>query len=323
MDATVGHELGQGHAGDFAADRVEGADDDRLGRVVDDQVHSGGLLEGPNVAPFAADDAALHLVVGEMDRADGVLGGVVRGDALHRREDDLAGPILSLVAGRPLDGLADPNAVALGLVADRFEELGLGIFGTHAADPLQGRHVLKLFLGELLAGNLVLAFAIQQLAVALLEHVRPEIELLVSGQQTAFESGKLGPLGASLVLGFALQAHLLVFGFENQFLLLGARLGDDSIVLVLGALDGLIGDLTAKQEANDHAHHKGGHNGRGHKGGFHMNLPPIRPMSRPEVSGFHLGGYAGLGSDLPGPARAAALSVIRADAGMRRARGGV
>ncbi len=129
VDAAVGHELGQGQAGDLAADRVEGADDDRLGGVVDDQVDARGLLEGADVATLAADDAALHLVVGQVDGADRVLGGVVRRDALHRRDDDLAGALLGLVAGRSLDRLGDADCVALRLVADRLEELGLGLVG--------------------------------------------------------------------------------------------------------------------------------------------------------------------------------------------------
>ena len=62
VDPAVLDELGQGQAGDLAADRVEAADDDRLGRVVDDQVDARGLLEGADVAALAADDAALHLV---------------------------------------------------------------------------------------------------------------------------------------------------------------------------------------------------------------------------------------------------------------------
>ena len=62
VDAPVLDELREGQAGDLAAHRVEAADDHRLGRVVDDQVDARGLLEGADVAPLAADDAALHLV---------------------------------------------------------------------------------------------------------------------------------------------------------------------------------------------------------------------------------------------------------------------
>ena len=62
VDAAVGDELGDGDPGDLAADRVEAREDDRLGGVVDDEVHAGRLLEGADVAALAADDAALHLV---------------------------------------------------------------------------------------------------------------------------------------------------------------------------------------------------------------------------------------------------------------------
>ena len=44
VDAAVGHEFAQGHAGNFAAHRVKAADDDRLGRVVHDQVDTQRLL---------------------------------------------------------------------------------------------------------------------------------------------------------------------------------------------------------------------------------------------------------------------------------------
>jgi hypothetical protein len=62
MDPAVADELGDRQPGDLATDRIEPAEDDGLGRVVDDQVDAGGLFEGADVAPLAADDAAFHLV---------------------------------------------------------------------------------------------------------------------------------------------------------------------------------------------------------------------------------------------------------------------
>ena len=59
--------LVEGHPGDLAADRVEAGEDHRLGRVVDDQVDAGRLLEGADVAALAADDPALHLVRRQVD----------------------------------------------------------------------------------------------------------------------------------------------------------------------------------------------------------------------------------------------------------------
>ena len=154
--------------------------DDRLGGVVDDQVDAGRLLERADVAALAADDPALHLVAGQVDDGDGVLGGVVGGDALHRGDDDLAGLLLGLLAGAPLDRPGELDRVVLGLLADRLEEDALGVLGGHARDPLEGGDLLLVEPGELLALVLELALAVDDLAALLLEHVGALVELLVA-----------------------------------------------------------------------------------------------------------------------------------------------
>ncbi len=90
MDAAVGDQLVERHAADFAAHRIEPADDHHARRVVDDHVDAGGLFEGPDVAPFAADDPALHLVAGNVDGAGGGFGGVGGGVALDAGDQHLA-----------------------------------------------------------------------------------------------------------------------------------------------------------------------------------------------------------------------------------------
>ena len=122
VDAAVGDELGDRQPGDLAADRVEARQDDRLRRVVDDQVDAGRLLEGPDVATLAADDPALHLVRRQVDDRHGVLGGVIRGDALDRGDDDVAGLVLGLLAGAALDRPGDLDGVVLGLLADGLDQ---------------------------------------------------------------------------------------------------------------------------------------------------------------------------------------------------------
>src|SRR5205807_2582743 len=90
VDAAVLDQLGQGEAGRLAADFVEGADDHHAGRVVHDHVHAGAFLEGADVAPLAADDAALHVVAGDVHRADGGVGGVFGGVAVDGGRQDAA-----------------------------------------------------------------------------------------------------------------------------------------------------------------------------------------------------------------------------------------
>ena len=68
MDSSVGHELLQREPRDFAPHRVEAGDDDRVRRVVDDDVDTGRQLERADVSPFAPDDAALHFVIRQRHR---------------------------------------------------------------------------------------------------------------------------------------------------------------------------------------------------------------------------------------------------------------
>ena len=95
VNAAVLDQLGQGQPGGLAADVVEGADDDHAGRVVHDHVHAGAFLEGADVAAFAADDAALHVVAGNVHRADGGVGGVLGGVAVDGGGQDAAGLLLA------------------------------------------------------------------------------------------------------------------------------------------------------------------------------------------------------------------------------------
>ena len=62
MDASVLDELVQRLPRDLAAHRVEAGQDHCLRRVVDDEIDARCHLQRADVAPLAADDAALHLL---------------------------------------------------------------------------------------------------------------------------------------------------------------------------------------------------------------------------------------------------------------------
>ena len=86
MDAPVGDQALEREARDLAAHRIEARQDHRLGRVVDDDVDAGEGLERADVAPLAADDAALHVVARQVHHRDGRLGDVIAGVALDREQ---------------------------------------------------------------------------------------------------------------------------------------------------------------------------------------------------------------------------------------------
>ena len=283
MDPAVGDQLRDGEARDLPAHRIEARQDDRLGGVVDDQVDAGGLLEGTDVAALAPDDPALHLVAGEMDDGHGVLGGVVRRDPLHRRHDDLAGPVAGLLAGPPLDGSGQLDGVVLGLVADRLEQDPLGVLRGQARHDLQGGDPLLVEAAELLALVLDVALAVVDLAALLLEHVGALVELLVTGQQPPLEVLELRALGASLLLGLTLLSQLLVLGLEDQVLLLRPGLGHDARRLVLGGLERLVGQRPAGEEPHGDACDARGQDGHDGDDRLHLQFLPPGGMNAPGV----------------------------------------
>ena len=223
MDAAVLDQLLERELGDLAADAVEPGDDDDAGRVVDDHVDAGRLLERADVPPLAADDPSLHVVVGDVDRADGDLGGVRRGVALDRRRQDL--PRLRL-AGLPDGGLVpeDQRAdLAPELFLDALQQDGPRLVRGQPADPLEqlallGMRLLHLLLALLQVLLLLGQVALDRLELALLPV--DQLELLVEQVGAFLEPPLL--LAEVLAVLFDLALELLA-ALEHLLLATGAR----------------------------------------------------------------------------------------------------
>ena len=87
VDAAVGYELVQGQTCDLAAHGIETAEDDGLGRVVDDDLDACRGLQSTYVAALAADDAALDLVTVDVEYRNGILDGRLGSYTLDRGDD--------------------------------------------------------------------------------------------------------------------------------------------------------------------------------------------------------------------------------------------
>ena len=90
MNAAVLDELLEGEPGDLAPDRIETRENDRLGRVVDDHVDAGRVLERPDVAPLAADDTPFHLIARKVHDRYGRFDDVIGRAPLDRERQYLA-----------------------------------------------------------------------------------------------------------------------------------------------------------------------------------------------------------------------------------------
>src|SRR5256885_1810733 len=168
VDASVGDEALEGDLPDGAPYGIEARDHHRAGGVVDDDVHTGGRLERPDVAALAADDAALHVVVRQRDGRHGGLGSVLDGDALNRQGHDLLRLALGILARLLPDVPHHRRRLAARLVFDAAHQLFLRLLSAQPGDLLEPLARFLLLPGErslAVAEPLVTA---RQIAVAFL-----------------------------------------------------------------------------------------------------------------------------------------------------------
>ena len=250
MDPAVGDQRLQRPPGDLAADRIEAGDDDRVRRVVDDDVHAGRQLERADVPPLAADDPPLHLVVGQRDRGHGGLRRVLGRDALDGERDDRRASRSALALGLLPDVAGQCRRLGPGFVLHLAEDLLPRLLGAEPGDPLQpaplvGDQPLEV-LGPfgLLAVALLergepgpgLAFAVLQLAGALVEGplplLDPALEPLPLLAAPAHLLVELAPQAGALVAGLAQDLLPVRFGLAgalgHDLFGLGARRGQDA-----------------------------------------------------------------------------------------------
>ena len=144
MDAAVGDQPLDRLLRDLAAVRVEAGEDDRAGRVVDDQLDAGGELERADVAPLAADDAPLQVVARQVDDRDRGFDGVLGGAALDRFGDVLLGAVGGGLARFGVEPLDQVGGVVPRVAFDLLEQQLLRFVGRQAGDALE----LVLLLGD-------------------------------------------------------------------------------------------------------------------------------------------------------------------------------
>ena len=97
VDAPVGNELFKSKTRHLAANGVKARYGYRFGRIVDDKITACQRFYAADIAALAADDASLHLVVGEWYDGYGDFACMVCRAALDSRNDDLACAFLGLV----------------------------------------------------------------------------------------------------------------------------------------------------------------------------------------------------------------------------------
>ena len=236
VDAAVGDQLLQGDAGDLAAHRIEGGDDHGLGGVVDDEIHARGGLQRADVAALAADDAALHVVVGQRNHGHGGLGHVIRRALLDGGGDDVAGLLVRLLLGAGFNLAHHDGGVVVGVLLDAVDQDVLGFVAGHVGHALQLLLLAVVHLLGLGLQALGLAVLVVELLLALLQVVHLLVELFLALVDPALLAGHLAAAVADLLVELILQANDLLLGLQHRFLLLVLSLAGRLVQQVPGVL---------------------------------------------------------------------------------------
>ena len=255
MDTTVLDELFERQSRDFAPDGVKAGDGDRLGSIVDNQIAAGKGFDAADVAAFAADDAALHLVVGEGYDGDGDLTCVVGGTALDGGGDDFSRPLVRFFLVLGFHFLDLHGHFVGNVIADAVDEVGLGFLNRKAGDLFQHFELALLDHADLLLLLLGSGDLIGKGLILFLCGVQFLVQVLFLLLKAAFLLGQfcsaflhfpliLGAVSVYLFLRLNKRLSLLALGALYSFV-------DDASGLFLGAGDLALSDLFT-------VHHAGG-----------------------------------------------------------------
>ena len=261
MDAPVGDQPLQGQAGDLAAIGIVGGDQDRLRRVVDDEVDAGVQLQGADVAALAADDPALHVVAGQIDHRHRGLDGVVGGQPLDGGGQDFLGLLARGLPRLLLQPHADELRLAAGLVFHLGEQLALGLLGGEAGDRLELAPLLLERGAEPALGLRVAALAVDQALVLVGVLGQPALELLELAGDLFFLGEHplldrldvpLAPAGLVLERRARLQHGFARLQLGRALARFGLALGvlDDPLGVALGGLGDAVGFALGAADAS-------------------------------------------------------------------------
>src|SRR5918912_17550 len=264
VDAPVEDQLAQVHTRDLAAHGIERRENHRLRGIVDDEVHARGRLQGADVAPLLADDAPLHVFVGQVHHGDGRLGHDVGGAALDRHADDL----LRAHVGFGLDlGLHVAHAafdVGFQLQLELGDEHGPGLIMAQLGNALECRNLLLAQRLHLLTQRVELLLLLRELTLAAFQALATTVEGLLLLEHALLLALQVGtPLP---VLGFRCiaQPDRLIFGLEQDLLLLGLCLQQELLCRGTGGAVPLLGHQHVKGAADQTAHDEGNHDRYNH-----------------------------------------------------------
>ena len=151
-----------------------------------------------------------------MEDGDRRLAGLLRGVALHGGDQDLAAPLVRLLADPLLGGPDALGDLVVELALHVAEQLGPGLLLAHPGDPLQLAPDPGALVLDLLPGLLQLLLAPGEPLLPLLDVPVALLEPLLALGEPLLQPGHLGATLAHLGLGLGTQPVRLLAGGEHD-----------------------------------------------------------------------------------------------------------
>ncbi len=221
VDPAVGYEPFERYLGYLPAHGVMAGEDDRLRRVVYDDIYARCGFDGAYVAAFAPYYPALHLVVGQVDDRDRPLGDILAGVALYGEAYYLLGLLVGIRLRLLFYPLQELAGLQLGLVLHGFDQGAFGLFGGKPRYRLEPHPLLGYDAGDavlqvldllLLNGQVLLPFL--HLRVFPVYGLDLPVEVLLLGLHPALQRLQFLSSLTGLLLKLALALKDKVLGLK-------------------------------------------------------------------------------------------------------------
>ena len=137
MYSAVSNEFFQSDTCNLSSDRVKAGKCDSLGSVIDNKVNTDKGLKCADVSAFAADDPALHFIVGQRHNRNGNFACVIGCTALDSNREYVLCLVVTFFLKLALDFLELDGCIVTGLILNLLDEIALGFFNDH------GRYFFK------------------------------------------------------------------------------------------------------------------------------------------------------------------------------------
>ena len=221
MDTTIIDEFFEGHTGHFPTNRIESGNDDRFRRIVDDEINPSEGFQRTDIAAFAANDPAFHLIVGERNNSDRRFSNLIGSTALDSKGNNFPCLGLSCIAGFLFHVLDEFGLIVLDFFLDTVKQFLFGFVTGQSRNSFEFPYLFGIKGIDTFLGFAQTVALFQKFFFLFLIGIHLAVDIFFLLDEAAFALGQFCP--ALLVFPFHIRTHTMDFflGFNKKFLLFG------------------------------------------------------------------------------------------------------